>query len=157
MVQFVLGYTVLSCPVLSCPVLSSCLFIFYFFSILRSIYIFFYFLYLVSLLCFFRFEDVAGQEQCRMRKVRQRSGAPISPSGLAALWGVEEAVLQKGVMRRTVTAGGTSASVALNAAQVLLFFVLLFFWQWTVSGTPGGKTARIRYRAKSTSVVLNAA
>lgn len=42
----------------------------------------------------------------------------LSPGKLASLWGVDEAVFAAGVMRRTVKAGGTSASVALNAAQV---------------------------------------
>lgn len=42
----------------------------------------------------------------------------LSPGKLASLWGVDEAVFAAGVMRRTVKAGGTNASVALNAAQV---------------------------------------
>lgn len=42
----------------------------------------------------------------------------LSPADLASLWGVDRTVFETGVMRRTVTAGGTSASVALNAAQV---------------------------------------
>ncbi|CAN0006552.1 unnamed protein product, partial [Ectocarpus sp. 6 AP-2014] len=61
------------------------------------------------------FEDVSGKEQCRISKVGRCTS--ISPADLAALWGVDEEVFEEGVMRRTVTAGGTSASVALNAAQ----------------------------------------
>ena len=45
-------------------------------------------------------------------------GSYLSPGKLASLWGVDEAVFAAGVMRRTVKAGGTNASVALNAAQV---------------------------------------
>eukprot|EP00903_Cladosiphon_okamuranus_P008594 g8243.t1 len=62
-----------------------------------------------------RFEDVPGQEQCRISK--GRGAESLSPASLAALWGVDQTVFETGVMRRTVTAGGTSASVALNAAQ----------------------------------------
>eukprot|EP00752_Nemacystus_decipiens_P004997 g4543.t3 len=62
-----------------------------------------------------RFEDVPGQEQCRIFK--GRGTGSLSPAALAALWGVDQAVFETGVMRRTVTAGGTSASVKLNAAQ----------------------------------------
>lgn len=65
----------------------------------------------------FRFEDVPGDmEECRF--VNSESQPALSPTVLATLWGVDEAVLKAGVMRRTVTAGGTSATVALNAAQV---------------------------------------
>lgn len=69
-----------------------------------------------------RFEDVPGAEQqCRIKKQGGRKGGDntsLSPGELASLWGVDEAVLKTGVMRRTVTAGGTSASISLNAAQV---------------------------------------
>lgn len=47
-------------------------------------------------------------------------GSYLSPGKLASLWGVDEAVFEAGVMRRTVKAGGTDASVALNAAQASL-------------------------------------
>ena len=63
-----------------------------------------------------RFEDVPGREQCSMKK--GGDGSYLSPGKLASLWGVDEAVFAAGVMRRTVKAGGTNASVALNAAQV---------------------------------------
>lgn len=49
-------------------------------------------------------------------------GSYLSPGKLASLWGVDEAVFATGVMRRTVKAGGTNASVALNAAQVKASF-----------------------------------
>lgn len=63
-----------------------------------------------------RFEDVPGKEQCRIKS--GRAGGSLTPTALASLWGVDQKVFEAGVMRRTVTAGGTSASVALNAAQV---------------------------------------
>ena len=47
-------------------------------------------------------------------------GSYLSPGKLASLWGVDEAVFEAGVMRRTVKAGGTDASVALNAALSLI-------------------------------------
>lgn len=66
----------------------------------------------------FRFEDIPGQEQCRISKGKGRNATSLSPTELALLWGVDQAVFEAGVMKRTVTAGGTSASVDLNAAQV---------------------------------------
>lgn len=45
-------------------------------------------------------------------------GENASPAILASLWGIDLGVFDAGVMRRTVTAGGTSVSVVLNAAQV---------------------------------------
>ena len=57
-----------------------------------------------------------------MKKSRAEGGRggklTVSPDRLAALWGVDRAVFEAGVMKRTVTAGGASASVKLNAAQV---------------------------------------
>ncbi|CAM9491761.1 unnamed protein product [Scytosiphon promiscuus] len=64
-----------------------------------------------------RFEDVPGQEQCRISKGKGRNSTSLSPAELASMWGVNQAVFEAGVMKRTVTAGGTSASVDLNAAQ----------------------------------------
>lgn len=63
-----------------------------------------------------RFEEFPGQERDCVLKVGDAKN--FSPAALASLWGVDLDVFEAGVMRRTVTAGGTSVSVVLNAAQV---------------------------------------
>lgn len=63
-----------------------------------------------------RFEDVSGSDQCRIFSGGDATN--LSPASLSSLWGVDRAVFEAGVMRRTVTAGGASASIGLNAAQV---------------------------------------
>lgn len=62
-------------------------------------------------------------------------GMSLSAGGLASLWGIDQDAMEEGVMRRTVTAGDTTAHVALNAAQVRPFSGIVF--QGRGAGTYG--------------------